>query len=74
MYIVLNYIRPFEGNHEADVAPGENEFDIPVLEVLSGVELQLMTVTACSSHDTVLVYSSLRLTYPHLYCASWGHH
>lgn len=33
-----------------------------------------MTVTACSSHDTVLVYSSLRLTYPRLYCASWGHH
>ena len=27
MYTVLNYIRPFEGNHEADVAPGENEFD-----------------------------------------------
>ena len=24
MYTVLNYIRPFEGNHKADVAPGEN--------------------------------------------------
>ena len=23
------YIWPFEGNHEADVAPGENEFDTP---------------------------------------------
>ena len=29
MYTVLNYIRPFEGNREADVAPGENEFDTP---------------------------------------------
>ena len=27
MYTVLNYIQPFEGNCEADVAPGENEFD-----------------------------------------------
>ena len=25
MYRVLNYIRPFEENHEVDVAPGENE-------------------------------------------------
>ena len=25
------YIRPFEGNHKADVAPGENEFDTPGL-------------------------------------------
>ena len=25
------YIRPFEGNGEADVAPGENEFDTPAL-------------------------------------------
>ena len=29
MYTVLNYIQPFEGNQEADVAPGENEFDTP---------------------------------------------
>ena len=26
-----NYIRPFEGNLEADVAPGGSEFDTPVL-------------------------------------------
>ena len=26
------YIRPFEGNLEADVAPGENEFDTPALD------------------------------------------
>ena len=26
-----NYIRPFEGNREAGVAPGENEFDTPAL-------------------------------------------
>lgn len=26
-------MRPFEGNHEADVAPGGNEFDTPVLEL-----------------------------------------
>ena len=26
-----NYIRPFEGNREADVAPGENEFDTSAL-------------------------------------------
>ena len=31
MYTVLNYIRPFEGNREADVALGENEFDTLVL-------------------------------------------
>ena len=30
MCTVLNYIRPFEGNHKADVAPGEKEFDTPV--------------------------------------------
>ena len=29
---LLNYIRPFEGNLEADVAPGENEFDTPGIE------------------------------------------
>ena len=29
MYTVLNYIRPLEGNHEAEVAPSENEFDTP---------------------------------------------
>ena len=28
---VLNYTRSFEGNFEADVAPGENEFDTPGL-------------------------------------------
>ena len=27
-----NYIRLFEGNREADVAPSENEFDTPELE------------------------------------------
>ena len=32
IYTVPNYIRPFEGNHEADVAPRENEFDTPALE------------------------------------------
>ena len=26
-----NYIRPFEGNREADVAPGEDELDAPGL-------------------------------------------
>ena len=26
------YIQPFEGNYEADVAPGENEFDTPTLD------------------------------------------
>ena len=36
MYTVLNYIRPFEGNHKADVAPGENEFDARVLEQFLG--------------------------------------
>ena len=27
MYRVLKLVQPFEGNHEADVAPGEHEFD-----------------------------------------------
>ena len=25
------YVQPFEGNHEADMAPGENAFDTPAL-------------------------------------------
>ena len=29
--MVLKLFQPFEGNHEADVAPGENEFDTPGL-------------------------------------------
>ena len=29
----VNYIQLFEGNREADVAPGENEFDIPALDL-----------------------------------------
>ena len=29
------YIRPFESNHEADVAPGENEFETPALNYMS---------------------------------------
>ena len=32
MYTVLKLFRPFEGNGEADVAPGENEFVTPELE------------------------------------------
>ena len=32
MYTVLKLFRPFEGNREADVAPGENEFDIPGID------------------------------------------
>ena len=31
-----NLFRPFEGNHEADVAPGENEFDTPALNDVLG--------------------------------------
>ena len=34
MYTVLKLHLALEGNHEADVAPGENEFDTPVLESL----------------------------------------
>ena len=30
--LFYSYIRPFEGNHYADVALGENEFDTPGLE------------------------------------------
>ena len=37
MYTVLNYIRPFEGNRETDVAPSENEFDTPVLRSYSEI-------------------------------------
>ena len=32
IYTVLKLFRPFDSKHEADVAPGENEFDSPVLE------------------------------------------
>ena len=32
MYTVLKLFWPFEGNHEAYVAPGENQFDTPELE------------------------------------------
>ena len=31
IYTVLKLFRPFEGTREADVAPGENEFDTPAL-------------------------------------------
>ena len=31
IYTVLKLFWPFEGNHKADVAPGENEFDSPGL-------------------------------------------
>ena len=34
LYSPKNHIRPFEGNHKADVAPGENEFDTPAVGVL----------------------------------------
>ena len=37
IYTVLKFFRPFEGNHKADVAPSENEFDTPVLEHSHGV-------------------------------------
>ena len=32
MYTVLKLFRPFEGNGEANVAPGEYAFVIPALE------------------------------------------
>ena len=41
MYTVLNYIRPFEGNRETDVAPSENEFDTPALQVHIGTHCKL---------------------------------
>ena len=31
LYSPKNYIQPFEGNREADVAPGENELDTPAV-------------------------------------------
>ena len=31
MYTALKLFWPFEGNHEAEVAPGGNEFDTPAL-------------------------------------------
>ena len=34
MYTVLKLFWPFEGNCEADVAPGENEFDTSVLNIV----------------------------------------
>ena len=41
MYTVLSYIRPFEGNREADVAPSENEFDTPAIIHMSLANLDL---------------------------------
>ena len=35
IYTVLKLFRPFQGNCEANVAPGENEFDTPALSNLS---------------------------------------
>ena len=32
MCTALNYIWPFEGNREADVAPGEKEPDAPAIK------------------------------------------
>ena len=39
MYTVLKLFRPFEGNREADVTPGENEFDTPELDALLAYHL-----------------------------------
>ena len=36
MYTVLKLCRPFEGNREADVAPGEHECGTPALEEVAG--------------------------------------
>ena len=36
-----NYIRPFEGKREADVAPSENEFDTIVLDTLEPADTVL---------------------------------
>ena len=47
MFTVLNYIWPFEGNLEADVAPGENEFDTPGLDLLLGFPLVELTGSFC---------------------------
>ena len=41
-----NYIRHFEGNREADVAPGENEFDTPGLDSTFST-LEMKTKSAC---------------------------
>ena len=35
IYTVLKLFWPFEGNHEADVAPDENEFDTSALKPCS---------------------------------------
>ena len=46
-----SYIRPFEGNREADVAPGENEFDAPVLDYKPGLifawEIKFLSGNIC---------------------------
>ena len=36
-----NYIRPFEGNRKADVAPSENELDTPALAQYAQVSFLL---------------------------------
>ena len=43
MYAVLNYIWPFEGKREGDVAPHENEFDTPALEAPSLIKYKNKT-------------------------------
>ena len=39
IYTVLKLFWPFEGKHEADVVPGENEFDTPDLDYPSEVKV-----------------------------------
>ena len=41
IYTVLNYTQPFEDNHEAHVAPGENEFDTPHLDYQHHIKYNL---------------------------------
>ena len=50
IYTVLNCVWPSEGNPEADVAPGENEFDTPGIVVRQLYNLQSDTLNNSSTH------------------------
>ena len=54
------YIRPFEGNLEVNVAPGENEFDTPGVQ---NAPADWRSKTAYLRRPSPLMYSSCSFSY-----------
>ena len=60
IYTVVKLFQPFEGHREADVAPGENEFDSPDLADANYKVTLNCKHLALPSHKTYLRYAGTR--------------